>query len=83
MTPSLRSFVNIPMGDFDKSYKFIQNDQSVLTEQAHNAVLLEAFEAERKGNKDLARRCVHQSLIINYCRELGRDGVGLFFQRYA
>ncbi|BEI80698.1 hypothetical protein CcaverHIS002_0112270 [Cutaneotrichosporon cavernicola] len=81
MTPALRKFVNIPLGAFDQSYKFIQNDSSVLTEKAHNAVLLEAFEAERMGDKGLARRCVHQSLIINYCRELGRDGVGLFFQR--
>jgi cell division cycle protein 37 len=81
MPPALRKFVNIPMGAFDQSFKFIQNDSSVLTEKAHNAVLFEAFEAERKGDKDLARRCVHQSLIINYCRELGRDGVGLFFQR--
>ncbi|KLT44051.1 hypothetical protein CC85DRAFT_315833 [Cutaneotrichosporon oleaginosum] len=81
MTPALRKFVDIPLGAFEQTYAFIQNDSSVLTEKAHNAVLLEAFEAERKGNKDLARRCVHQSLIINYCRELGRDGVGLFFQR--
>lgn len=81
MTPALRKFISIPLGAFDQAFKFIQNDSSVLTEKAHNAVLLEAFEAERKGDKDLARRCVHQSLIINYCRELGRDGVGLFFQR--
>lgn len=71
------------MGDFEGLYKFIQQDNSVLTEKAHDAILLEAFEAERKGNKDLARRCVHQSLIINYCRELGRDGVGRFFQKYV
>ncbi|GMK57783.1 hypothetical protein CspeluHIS016_0406170 [Cutaneotrichosporon spelunceum] len=81
MTPALRKFINIPLGAFEESYKFIQNDSSVLTESAHNAVLLEAFEAERRGDKALARRCIHQSLIINYCRELGRDGVGLFFQR--
>jgi len=28
-----------------------------------------------------ARTCVHQSLLIQYCRQLGRDGVGLFFKR--
>lgn len=53
----------------------------MLTEATHDAMLLEAFEAERRGDKALAKRCVHQSLLINYCRELGRDGVGLFFQR--
>lgn len=81
LTPSARAFANIPMGDFEASYKFIQNDQSVLSESTHDGLLLEAFEAERRGNKALAKRCVHQSLLVNYCRELGRDGVGLFFQR--
>jgi cell division cycle protein 37 len=69
------------MGQWEKIYAFIQKDSSVLTEASHDALLLEAFAAERRGNKGLAKRCVHQSLIVNYCRELGHDGVGLFFQR--
>lgn len=31
----------------------------------------------------MAKRCVHQSLLVSYCRQLGRDGVGLFFQKYV
>ncbi|TXT13464.1 hypothetical protein VHUM_00831 [Vanrija humicola] len=81
LSPAARAFVNIPMGDFEKSYEFIKKDSSVLSEKQHDAILLEAFEAERRGDKALAKRCVHQSMLINYCRELGRDGVGLFFQR--
>jgi cell division cycle protein 37 len=52
-----------------------------LTETTHDSLLAEAFEAERRGDKALAKRCVHQSLLVNYCRQLGRDGVGLFFQK--
>jgi len=83
LTPSARAFAQIPIGDFSKSYAFIQRDSSVLTESTHDSLLAEAFDAERRGEKDLARRCVHQSLLVNYCRKLGRDGVGLFFQKYA
>jgi cell division cycle protein 37 len=81
LTPALRAFASIPIGSYEKSYAFIQKDSSVLTEHAHDSLLAEAFEAERRGDKPLAQRCVHQSLLVNYCRKLGRDGVGLFFQR--
>jgi cell division cycle protein 37 len=81
LTPSMRQFSQIPVGDFQKSYSFIQKDSSVLTETTHDSLLGEAFEAERKGDKAHAKRCVHQALLVNYCRKLGRDGVGLFFQK--
>ncbi|RSH90130.1 hsp90 co-chaperone Cdc37 [Saitozyma podzolica] len=81
LTPSARAFAQIPVGDFEKSYAFIQKDSSVLTEATHDSLLAEAFEAERKGDKALAKRAVHQALLINYCRQLGKDGVGLFFQK--
>lgn len=81
LSPSARAFANIPLGEFEKSYNYIQKDSSVLTESTHDSLLAEAFDAERRGDKALAQRCVHQSLLVNYCRQLGRDGVGLFFQK--
>lgn len=81
LSPSQRAFALISIGDFEKSYAFIQKDSSVLTEQTHDSLLAEAFDAERRGEKKLAKQCVHQALLVNYCRQLGRDGVGLFFQR--
>ncbi|WWC67564.1 uncharacterized protein I206_101473 [Kwoniella pini CBS 10737] len=81
LTPSAKAFANIPLGAFEKSFAFIQKDSSVLTEATHDSLLAEAFDAERRGDKGLAQRCVHQSLLVNYCRQLGRDGVGLFFQK--
>jgi len=81
LSASARQFANIPLGDFRKSYEFIQRDSSVLTNATHDSLLAEAFDAERRGDKALAKRCVHQSLLVNYCRQLGKDGVGLFFQK--
>ena len=34
-----------------------------------------------KGQDAYARTCVHQGLLLQYCRQLGKDGVGLFFKR--
>ncbi|WVQ76708.1 hypothetical protein IAR50_006382 [Cryptococcus sp. DSM 104548] len=81
LSASGRAFANIPIGAFEKSYNFIQNDSSVLSSSTHDSLLAEAFDAERRGDNQLAMRCVHQSLLISYCRQLGKDGVGLFFQK--
>ncbi|ODN96495.1 cell division cycle protein 37 [Cryptococcus wingfieldii CBS 7118] len=81
LSASGRAFANIPIGAFEKSYNFIQNDSSVLAASTHDSLLAEAFDAERRGDNQLAMRCVHQSLLISYCRQLGKDGVGLFFQK--
>ncbi|OXC85092.1 cell division cycle protein 37 [Cryptococcus neoformans] len=81
LSPAGRAFAQIPLGDFEKSYDFIKNDSSVLSSSTHDSLLAEAFDAERRGDKSLAMRCVHQSLLVNYCRQLGKDGVGLFFQK--
>ncbi|WVF70201.1 hypothetical protein IAT40_004989 [Kwoniella sp. CBS 6097] len=81
LSASGRAFAQIPLGEFEKSYAFIQKDSSVLSEATHDSLLAEAFDAERRGDKGLAQRCVHQSLLVNYCRQLGKDGVGLFFQK--
>lgn len=34
-----------------------------------------------EGNAKEAKQCVNQALLIQYCRQLGKDGVGLFFRR--
>jgi cell division cycle protein 37 len=34
-----------------------------------------------EGHAKAAKQCVHQALLIQYCRQLGKDGVGLFFKR--
>ncbi|WVR04327.1 hypothetical protein IAU60_001327 [Kwoniella sp. DSM 27419] len=81
LTASGRAFAQIPLGEFEKAFAFIRKDSSVLSESTHDSLLAEAFDAERRGDKGLAMRCVHQSLLVNYCRQLGRDGVGLFFQK--
>ncbi len=40
-----------------------------------------AFDAALEGKDELARQYVHQALLLQYCRVLGRDGVSTFFKR--
>ncbi len=81
LTPAGRAWIEIGLRDYDRSFAFIQRDPSVLAEATTDACLGEAFEAELAGDKAKAKRCVHQGLLIQYCRKLGRDGVRLFFKR--
>jgi cell division cycle protein 37 len=40
-----------------------------------------AFDAALERKDELTRQYVHQALLLQYCRALGRDGVQLFFKR--
>ncbi|KIM40889.1 hypothetical protein M413DRAFT_445662 [Hebeloma cylindrosporum] len=81
LTPSLEAFSKIPLGDYQKSFEFIQQHRDVYVPGASDALLVAAFTAEGEGNSKYAKQCVHQSLLIQYCEKLGRDGVGVFFKK--
>ncbi|PPQ78740.1 hypothetical protein CVT25_010743 [Psilocybe cyanescens] len=81
LTPSLEAFSKIAVGDYDKSFEFIQKHRDVYVPGASDALLVAAFTAQGDGKTKYARQCVHQSLLIQYCEKLGRDGVGLFFKK--
>lgn len=83
LTPSLEAFSKIAVGDYDKSFEFIQKHRDVYVPGASDALLVAAFTAQGDGKTKYARQCVHQSLLIQYCEKLGRDGVGLFFKKWV
>lgn len=74
-------FGEIPFGDYPASWKFIAANPSILSERDTDGLLVEAFNKQMEGNDKYARQCVHQALLIQYCRQLGKDGVALFFKR--
>lgn len=81
LTPTLAEFSKIPYRGFEKSFEFIQRHRDVIVPGASDALLVAAFKAQGEGEKKLARQCVHQSLLLQYCEKLGGDGVRVFFQR--
>lgn len=80
-SPLAKRFAKIKQGDYRTSLDFIGSNPSVLGEKETDGLLVEAFNAQSEGQDDYARQCVHQALLLQYCRQLGRDGVQLFFKR--
>ncbi|KAG1745957.1 Cdc37 N terminal kinase binding-domain-containing protein [Suillus paluster] len=81
LTPSLETFSHLPLWGYEQSFGFIQANRDVVVAGASDALLVAAFRAESKGRFAYAKQCVHQSLLLQYCEKLGRDGVRLFFQK--
>lgn len=81
MTPNLESFSRLPLRGYDASFRFIQEHRDVYVPGASDALLIAAFRAETRGERAYSKQCVHQSLLLQYCDKLGKDGVRLFFQR--
>jgi cell division cycle protein 37 len=76
-----KQFALIKMGDYRACLQFISEHPQVMAERETDGLLVMAFNACIGGMNDFARQCVHQGLLLQYCRALGRDGVGLFFKR--
>lgn len=81
-----KRFAKFAFGDYAGSLEFIGRNPGILVERETDGLLVEAFNAQsnadgQKSQEDYARQCVHQALLLQYCRQLGKDGVGLFFKR--
>ncbi|KAG6857162.1 hypothetical protein H0H87_008732 [Tephrocybe sp. NHM501043] len=81
LTPSLEAFSKIPVRDYEKSFEFIQSHRDVIVPGASDALLVAAFRAQSAGKAMYAKQCVHQSLLLQYCEKLGKDGVRVFFRK--
>ena len=80
-SPLSREFAKIKIGDYKSSLAFISAHHEIVSERETDGLLMEGYAAEGEGNLTYAKQCVHASLLLQYCRSLGKDGVGLFFKR--
>lgn len=83
MTPSLEAFSHLPLKGYEQSWNFIKEHRDVVVPGASDALLVAAFTSQGEGKSKYAKQCVHQSLLLQYCDKLGKDGVSVFFRRYA
>ena len=81
LTKLAKDFGQIAIGDYKKDLQFISQNKEVLDEKNSDGLLMEAFDASLSGNAKYSKQCVHQALLLQYCRKLGQDGVGMFFKR--
>jgi cell division cycle protein 37 len=80
-SPLARKFADIKMNDYGTSLQFLSRNPQILTERETDGLLVMAFDAALEKKDDYSRQCVHQALLLQYCRALGKDGVALFFKR--
>ncbi|KAK0722780.1 Cdc37 N terminal kinase binding-domain-containing protein [Lasiosphaeria miniovina] len=80
-SPTDKQFAQIKASEQRQSLSFLSAHPEILTEKDTDAILMLAFNSQLEGRDDYARNCVHQALLLQYCRALGRDGVALFFKR--
>lgn len=81
-SPLAQQFAKIKRGDWSSCFNFISANPSLLAEKETDGLLVEAFNSELEGKPKHAKQCVHQGLLLQYCRQLGgRDGVAMFFKR--
>lgn len=76
-----KEFAKIKIGDYRKCMEYVSRNPAVVAERETDGLLIEAFNSQIDGKDDYAKQCVHQALLLQYCRQLGRDGVALFFKR--
>ncbi|KAI0406706.1 Cdc37 N terminal kinase binding-domain-containing protein [Xylaria palmicola] len=74
-------FANIKASEYRESHDFLTRHPNILAEKETDGILVLAFDAQLENKDDLARNYIHQALLIQYCRSLGKDGVALFFKR--
>lgn len=74
-------FASIRIGDYRLCQKYINEHPSVVAEKETDGLLVLAFNSLIAGRDDYATQCVHQGLLLQYCRALGHDGVNMFFNR--
>ncbi|KAK6209535.1 hypothetical protein QIS74_11119 [Colletotrichum tabaci] len=80
-SPAAKAFAQIKPNDYASSLSYLSKNPQILTERETDGLLVLAFDAALEGKDDYCRQCVHQALLLQYCRALGKDGVGMFFKR--
>ncbi|KAE8350299.1 Cdc37 N terminal kinase binding-domain-containing protein [Aspergillus coremiiformis] len=76
-----KRFAKINRNDYRALLQFINEHPEIVAEKETDGLLVEAFNSQMDGKEDYARQCVHQGLLLQYCRSLGRDGISVFFKR--
>ncbi|KAL9080678.1 MAG: hypothetical protein Q9159_007544 [Coniocarpon cinnabarinum] len=74
-------FAQLPSNAYQQYLSFIGQHPEVLAEKETDGLLMRAFDLQYAGRDAESKQSVHQALLLQYCRSLGRDGVAMFFKR--
>ena len=80
-SPAAQKFAAMDANNYSALLEFLSQNPEILEEKETDGLLVMALDAEMEKKPALAHNCVHQALLLQYCRALGKDGVALFFKR--
>jgi cell division cycle protein 37 len=75
-----KKFGEIKLTDLKKSMTFIEDHPEVVSEKNQDGLMVLAFNAQMEGKESLAKQYVHQALLLQYVKQVGRGGIRTFFQ---
>jgi cell division cycle protein 37 len=81
-TDVAKKFGEIKIMELRKSMTFIEDHPEVVSERNQDGLMVYAFNAQMEGKESLAKQYVHQALLIQYVKQVGRGGIKTFFQGY-
>lgn len=77
-----KKFGEIKVTDLKKSMTFIEDHPEVVSERNQDGIMVNAFNAQMEGKESLAKQYVHQALLLQYVKQVGRNGIKTFFTGY-
>lgn len=80
-SPDTLKFGEIKEGDYIAARNFMGQHPWIVNEKEKDGLIMEAFERELAGKTADMKRLVHNSLLLQYCASLGKDGINMFFSR--
>jgi cell division cycle protein 37 len=83
LPPNFNPARDVKPEPFNQALQYLSSHKQLVRESVNttDALLVEAFQAQMRGEASLSRKCVEKALLIQYCNKLGKDGVNLFFRR--
>jgi cell division cycle protein 37 len=75
-----KKFGEIKITELKKSMMFIVDRPEVVCERNQDGLMVLAFNAQMEGKESLGKQYVHQALLLQYVKQVGRGGVKTFFQ---
>lgn len=80
-SPDAKKFAEIQPSNYPASRDFISSHPDILQESNIDGLLVDAFNIALEQEDDArARQCVHQAMLLQWCRTLGPDGITVFFK---
>jgi cell division cycle protein 37 len=77
-----KKFGELKISDLKKSLVFIEDHPDVVSEKNQDGLMVYGFNAQLEGKESLSKQYVHQALLLQYAKQVGRGGIKTFFQGY-